>query len=385
MKVFCDFHHRDLVNSMCHLFEKRMGAELYVPYGMEFYKQGYWRIVDANIESVAQQFLINQFGNDGIQTFTDNEDGTVTVNSNDGKLPYKGIDFEKFCQTKFDIIIATVPAHIPVYMKLLKDHQPQAKFIFEAGNNWGNVSINVPNFLNSTTYTFVSGEDIHGWTMQALYKKFQKKELYKGMHKVFQNRRNGKKCNMVYFHPEFDLNIFKNDNTIKDVKSISNIRHNCNTLGGLYELERRLPDWTINAYGVGNRDGELKTDYDIARVMNESGFVYHVKPVGDGNGYNIHQAYAVGSVLITDSSHMCSGGNPDEWFTSQLLLDTENYGTKPTFVDWGKYNYDNVVNRLKWCADNYSDIQQNAMNKFKEVVDFDEEYQKIRVFIERLI
>jgi len=82
---------------------------------------------------------------------------------------------------------------------------------------------------------------------------------------------------------------------------------------------------------------------------------------------------------------MSSGGNPEEWFTSQLLLDVENYGTTPTFVDWGKYNYDSVVNRLKWCADNYPTIQENAMNKFKEVVDFDEEYQKIRVFIERLI
>ena len=140
MKVFCDFHHRDLVNSMCHLFEKRMGAELYVPYGMDYYKQGYWRIVDANIDSVAEQFLVNQFGNDGLQEFTDNEDGTVVVKSNDGKLPYKGMDFETFCKTKFDIIIATVPAHIPLYMKLLKDHQPQAKFIFEAGNNWGNIN-----------------------------------------------------------------------------------------------------------------------------------------------------------------------------------------------------------------------------------------------------
>jgi len=385
MKVFCDFHHRDLVNSMCHLFEKRMGAELYVPYGMDYYKQGYWRIVDANVDPVAEQFLVNQFGNDGLQEFIDNEDGTVLVKSNDGKLPYKGMDFETFCKTKFDIIIATVPAHIPLYMKLLKDHQPQAKFIFEAGNNWGNININTPNFLNSTTYTFVSGEDIHGSTMTALYKKFQKKDLYKGMHKVFQNRRNGKKCNMVYFHPEFDLNVFKNNNSIKNIKSISNVRHNCNTLGGLYELERRLPDWTIKAHGVGNRDGELKTDYDIARVMNESGFLYHVKPVGDGYGYNIHQAYSVGSIVITDSSHMCSGGNPEEWFTSQLLLDTENYETKPTFVDWGKYNYDSVVNRLKWCADNYPTIQENAMLKFKEVVDFDEEYQKIRVFIEKLI
>lgn len=385
MKIFCDFHHRDLVNSMCHLFEKRMGGELFVPWGLDYYKQGYWGVVDANKDAVAEQFLINTFIETDKQTFTDRGDGTVLVNTNDGKLPFKGINFDAFCKTKFDIIIATVPAHIELYMKLQRDHQPQAKFIFEAGNNWGHIPTNVPNFLNSTTYTFISGEDIHGWTMQSLYKKYQKKDLYKGLHKICQNRRTGKKCNMVFFHPEFDLNIFKNDNSIKNIKSISNLRHGCNTLGGLYELERRLPDWTIKAYGINNRDGELQTDQDIARVMNESGFIYHVKPVGDGYGYNTHQSFAVGSIVITDSSHMCSGGNPDEWFTSHLLLDVENYHTAPTFVDWSRYNYNSIVDRLNWCADNYPTLQQNAMNKFKEVVDFDAEYQKIRVFIERLI
>lgn len=385
MKVFCDFHHRDLVNSMCHLFEKRMGGELYVPWGLDYYKEGYWGVVDANKDAVAEQFLISTFIKTERQTSTVNGDGIITIDTKDGKLPYKGIDFNTFCKTKFDIIISTVPAHIPLYMKLLKDHQPQAKFIFEAGNNWGHIPINVSNFLNSTTYTFISGEDMKGWTMQSLYKKFTKKDLYKGIHKIFQNRRTGKKCNMVYFHPEFDLNIFKNDNSVKNIKSISNIRHGCNTLGGLYELERRLPDWVIKAYGVDNREGELFTDWDIARAMNESGFVYHVKPVGDGYGYNVHQTYAVGSILITDSTHMCSGGNQEEWFTSQLLLDIENYQTKPTFIDWSKYNYETIVDRLKYCADNYSTLQENVQNKFKEVVDFNEEYQKIRVFIERLL
>lgn len=385
MKIFCDFHHRDLVNSMCHTFEKRMGGELFVPWGLDYYKQGYWGVVDANKDAVAEQFLINTFIETDKQTFTDRGDGTVLVNTNDGKLPYKGINFDAFCKTKFDIIIATVPAHIEMYMKLLRDHQPQAKFIFEAGNNWGHIPTNVPNFLNSTTYTFISGEDIHGQTMPSLYRKYQKKELYKGLHKIFQNSRTNEKCNMVFFHPEFDLNIFKNDNSIKNIKSISNLRHECDTLDGLYELERRLPDWTIKAYGANNRDGILQTDQNIARVMNESGFIYHVKPVGDGYGYNTHQSFAVGSIVITDSSHMCSGGNPDEWFTSHLLLDVENYHTAPTFVDWSRYNYNSIVDRLKWCADNYPTLQQNAMNKFKEVVDFDAEYQKIRVFIERLM
>jgi len=385
MKVFCDFHHRDLINSMSHLFEKRMGADLYVPYGLDYYKNGYWKIVDTDLESVASQFLENNFIDSHPQKVTDNGDGTLLVETNDGKLPFKGMNFEKFCNTKFDLLICTVPAHIPVYLDLQKKYQPQAKLVFEAGNNWGKISYDIPNFLNSTTYTFIAGEDLHSWTMRALYYKFKKKKLYKGKHKIYQNRKNGKKCNMVFFHPEFDLDIFKNDNSIKNIKSITNVRHNSNTLGGLYELEKRLPDWEIKAYGTNNRDGEVTSDYDMAKIMNKSGFLYHVKPVGDGYGYNIHQAYALGTIVILDSNDMCSGGDQDEWFAGQLLMDIENYNTEPNFVDWGKYNYDTIVDRLKWCADNYYDMQERAMNKFKEVVDFDEEYKKIQIFMERLI
>lgn len=202
---------------------------------------------------------------------------------------------------------------------------------------------------------------------------------------MYQNQKTGKRCNVVFFHPEFDLQIFKNKNSIKNIKSIYNIRHNCDTVDGLYELEKRLPDWDIKIYGVNNRDGELNSDFKIAEAMNKAGFIYHVKPIGDGYGYNIHQTYAVGSVLITNSKHMCSAEDQRDWFTCQLLMDIENYNKKPTFIDWGQHDMDGIVDRLKNYADNYFEIQQNVLNKFKEVVDFDEEYLKIKIFIERLL
>lgn len=137
MKIFCDFHHRDLINSLCHLFEKRMGAELYVPYGMEFFDNGYWHNVDNNQQAIAKQFLVDMFLNTPRQYVIDNENGTKTIHTEDGKLPFKSINFDTFCKTKFDIILCSVPGNVPCYMKLLQDHQPQAKFVFEAGNNWG--------------------------------------------------------------------------------------------------------------------------------------------------------------------------------------------------------------------------------------------------------
>lgn len=385
MRIFCDFHHRDLINSLCHLFEKRMKWELYVPYGMEFFTNGYWHNVDNNQELIARQFLVNTFLNAGKQQVVDNENGTITIHTNDGKLPFKAMDFNTFCNTKFDIILCSVPGNIPCYMKMLEEHQPQAKFVFEAGNNWGFITRDVPNLLTSSTYTFIGGSDVHEHTMNYLFRDHKKQELYKGFNRIYQNKRSGKKCNVVFFHPEFDLEIFKNDNSIKNIKSIYNIRHNCDTISGLQELEKKLSDWEFKAYGVGNKDGELNTDYKIAEAMNKAGFIYHVKPIGDGYGYNIHQTYAVGSVLICNSKHMCSAEDQKDWFTGQLLMDIENYNTKPTFIDWGQHDINGVVDRLKNYADNYPQIQQNVLNKFKEVVDFDEEYKKVKTFIEQLI
>lgn len=386
MKVLCDYHHRDLINSMYHLFEKRAGAELYIPLGIDYYTNGYWHVVDSGIENVSKQFLVDIFNQSSFQDAVQKEDGIVEVKTHDGKLPFKGISFEKFCNTKFDIIISTVPGNIDYMMTLRNDYQPQAKFILEVGNNWGAVWKDVPNMLNSTTNTFIGGIDERNPTFIPLYYFLNKEDLYKGYFKRFKNQVTHKQCNMVYFHPEFDLNIFKQDNTFKNPRSIANLRHLCNTSEVFNEIESRLPEWECKIYGFNNRDGELKTDYEIADVINKFGFIYHVKPHGDGYGYNIHQTYAQGSILITDSSHMCSGGNQNEWFTCQLLLDIEHYDTNPTFVDVNGYNYNEIVKKIEYVSENYFDIQKNVEKQFKKVVDFDYEYENyIKIFLENLL
>lgn len=386
MKVFCDYHHRDLINSMCHLFEKRVGAELYVPWGIEYYTNGYWHVVDSGIENVSKQFLCDIFNQTNSQDTIQKESGIVEIKTNDGKLPFKGMTLDTFRNTKFDILISTLPGNIDSMMKLKNEYQPSAKFILEVGNNWGSVWKDVSNLLNSTTQTYIGGTDMRNPTSVSLYYLLDKADLYKGYFKRFKNKVTNKQCNMVYFHPEFDLNIFKLDNTNKNPYSIANLRHLCDTTEVFNKIESYLPNWECKMYGLNNRDGELKTDYEIANTINKFGFIYHVKPHGDGYGYNIHQTYAQGSVLITDSSYMCSGGNKNEWFTCQLLFDIEHYDTNPTFVDVSGYDYTKIINRIKYISENYYDVQKNIIHQFKKVVDFDYEYENyIKVFLENLL
>ncbi len=43
MNVLIDVHHSDLMESLHRLLEDRLGQTVYVPYGMEWQEQGYWR------------------------------------------------------------------------------------------------------------------------------------------------------------------------------------------------------------------------------------------------------------------------------------------------------------------------------------------------------
>lgn len=56
VNVLVDVHHADLLEAMHRLFEDRLGMTVYVPYGMEWFEQGY---APYGSEPVARQFLVD--------------------------------------------------------------------------------------------------------------------------------------------------------------------------------------------------------------------------------------------------------------------------------------------------------------------------------------
>ena len=58
MKILCDRHHADLLYSLQKLFEDRLGFELYVTIGHEWWDEGYWRFGEVfGDDRLAQQYL----------------------------------------------------------------------------------------------------------------------------------------------------------------------------------------------------------------------------------------------------------------------------------------------------------------------------------------
>ncbi len=329
--ILADRHHEELYRSLGLFFEKRMGGTLLTPIGLEWFPE-WWKIAEpyGNDPRTATQYL-------GLRGKEPDVDGIVDMGD------YKGITFEAFKHTPVDIIIASIPQHIPVYKKLMLCYQPQAKLIVQMGNMFHEIMNNlheIPNLMSSSIELPVPGN-----------------------------------CNAVFYHQEFDTEIFKPDNSTPENKVTSFLHLLPRTNHGhyYYELREAMPTWDFKSYGSGCEDGAIREREGIADEIRRSAWGWHCKWGGDGYGHALYNWYACGRPIITviDDYKDKLGG--------ELLTDEE------TCIDMGKHSVAEVADKIMHCPEEkYNYYCQQAYNRFKSCVDFDEEFKKLQTFIERL-
>jgi len=351
MRVLADLHHGDLYYSLQLLFEKRLGWELYRPIGLDWYHEGYWHVyphidtakqfLDTNIETVPVDLHGNPLDErtwlnknytteDGIYYVTDPTKGKIN----------RGITLDKFKETEFDIILSSIPSHIEPFNKLIELYQPKAKHIFQIGNSWS-MNQNVNNIMASCA--------------------LPQSGLPAGK-------------NAVFYHQEFDLDTYKYNGPSETPHSISSFIHYMRNANLLDVVRRQLPDWTIKMFGAGMVDNSICKATDIADAINASGFIWHVKPGGDGFGHMIHNAFAMGRPVITFGRDYKGKLAGDLLVEGETYLELDNGGP--------------IIDRLKKITDvdddQYADMCHNCYMKFKEVVDYDSEFEQIKIFLEEL-
>lgn len=345
MNIFCDLHHEDLYYSLYLLFEKRLGFNLFHPIELDWFDEKFWNLGDPypNPRDTACQYL-----NEKCKTWGNrpslNHDAYIDNNiyyiyDNFHSYYRKAISLKTFKDMKFDIIISSFPAHSFSYEKLKTLYQPQAKHIFQIGNNW---TFNYPtkNILTSSKKSNIPNN-----------------------------------FNSVYYHQEFDTKIFSYDKSNVNKESVINFQH-CMSFPKLFEeYEKEFSNWTWKAYGAGNREDSAPTikDTQLSKLFQEAGLIWHLKEGGDGYGYNIHYAYATGTPMIINS------------FFQRGMTAEDLYEDKKNCVDVFNKDKQTIIKQIHNVVDNYDYFSQNAYNRFKEVVNFDEEFIKIRAFLERLI
>lgn len=327
MKVLADCHHEEAYESHRILFEDRLGWELYRQKGIEWYEKGFWA-VNNNINT-AKGYLLSLHNGRQERDYKNIQNKEIT---------YKSITFEEFKDTKFDIILSSLPWDYEIFEVLRKEHQPQAKHIFRMANNWA-VPTNVKNLLNATIVPNPIG------------------------------------MNAVNYHSEFDLN-FYNFTECNNTRVIKNFKHYIQFpyTEVFYCYEKYLEDFKFLAHGAGNRDLAMPLP-SVPQALKSAGFLWHIKPEDDGYGFILHQAMACGRPVITCMSHYVNRN------AGKLLED------KVTCINLDGRTMADSLNLIRFFSqpENYPDISKRCYERFKQVVDFDKEFEEIKKFLERLI
>lgn len=350
LRVLADYHHGDLFHSLQLLFEKRLGWRLYRPVAMEWYHEGFWNVyphIDtarqyldvheaAEVSKLAEKYPNTMFSSLNRGAFESDEGFFVIPDVSKPGYCQNGITLPRFKETKFDIIIASMPQHLPLYQKLIEQYQPQAKLIFQMGNEWGYIP-GCKNILASTA-PFDVPKDV----------------------------------NVVFYHQEFDLNLFTYEPPTNHTRVRSYI-HVMQELELRDQYRTMLSDWDWKSFGA-LMDQTLCLTSDIAAEMKDAGWTWHVKPGGDGYGYGIHHSYARGRPLIVKGSYYRNR------LAERLMVDNE------TCIDVSRGSvYDNCL-RLRQAAhpENHIKMCEKARARFNDVVDFNRDEQNIRRFLENL-
>lgn len=347
-RVLVDLHHADLFYSLQLLFEKRLGAEVFRPIGMEWYTEGYWHVYPHI--NVARQYLgmDNSIIHKDVHgqpldksawvnaSYTTSGDGIYYVMDVTKDKLNRGITLEAFKETEFDIIISSIPAHIRPFNELIRLYQPRAKHIFQIGNSW-TFDPDVRNIMSSAS--------------------------------PFPTTKHA-----IFYHQEFELDTFHYEPP-QGVATVSSFIHYMQEMDIRNRFAAMLPDWTFRSYGAGMPEGNICKTAEIADRMRESDFIWHVKPGGDGFGYNIHEAYAVGRPVITRMHHYRGK------LAEQLLTDQE------TCIDLDRYTEQEVASQLEYYNTNPEEhlaLCQRAYDRFGKVVDYDQEFEELKTFMEDL-
>jgi len=354
--ILADMHHEDLYESLVILFEDRLKFQLYRPVGLEWYREGYWKVY--NHPTTAEQYLA--YGKHSSKEFSDRqkiEDNFRRLSDQNTVLPddtllvksvtyperlYRAVPLEVFKNMTFDILLCSMPAHVEPFLKLQRNFQPQAKLIFQIGNNWPPPP-QIKNFLCSSR---ISAAHIPA------------------------------DSNSVFYHQEFNAEAFRDPSAIsmnRNPYSVTSMTHYMQDKPLFLELEKRLPRFTFQMKGAGNRDGpEGPQASKIRAAFHRMGFLLHIKPGGDGFGYNLMNAAAAGVPII------CKKKQFTGMTAERLLIDGK------TCINLNGLSLDGAANQIEEAAQNYEEWKNNMLQTFYSLVNFDKEFGEIQTFLNNL-
>jgi hypothetical protein len=189
----------------------------------------------------------------------------------------------------------------------------------------------------------------------------------------------------VYYRQEFSLDLFYADGGAEADRNWVMSRVQCQSTAPGYEVFRAvaaaLPDAHFSWHGhCDPRDdlwgGDSPTTALVAAEMHRAGFAWHAKTWSDGYGHVIHNWAAIGRPMLVTA----------DYYADKLA--------GPLFVD-GKTSFNlqratgeeaaAFIRKLMGDEELWRSYCLNAAQRFREVVNFDEEADQLRVMFDNIL
>ena len=391
MKVLMDFHHHDLWESM-ELLADRLGWTLYRPIGMEWYEQGYWNHERKFWgDAVARQYL---------QSWDTDTDGLRPDWSHIGRF-YKLLTLDEARDLRPDLVLSSL-AH---------NHEGFARFASEVGAMFG---------LQIGNVRF-SGQDMaeDRWDLAAF-------GLVSGIMPVVPPKPH------VVYHQEFDISRrgfasappprgqfavgikeerdltpgwFDREPSLEPVADGAIIpplrvyasppqRFRVSSFVQCYPQDapaydywrkaaEQVPEmsWKVwGAYGEAPADefaaGNLSVCNDVAIEMRASDVGWHAKRWSDGYGHVIHNWFAVGRPVLGFQRYYADQLAGRLWVEGETAWDIESRSLGEVA---------DLLRRFRDDEDFHLRACEASAERFRQVVDFDQEEQEIRALLAQVL
>jgi hypothetical protein len=273
-RALIDYHHADLAESLHLLLTDRLGIDLYIPVGMEWYEAGVW------------QFGRDTWGDDRLaRQFLTRE--SVERDSAHPERLHNVLTYPEAQNLGFDYVIASVPDNYRGYHRFARDND--AKFVIQAGN----------------TNQYID------WSLDPLVLNSSEMPL------------DGRG---VTYHQEFSLDHFRYSTAESQiVGSFVNCMDRMPCWPWLSEAMNLMPERTFRIHGIDGPDGNVKPTKDVGTLMRSYGWAWHDKVTGDGFGHVIHNWAAVGRPLIGHASHYAGKLAGPLWEDGVTCIDLDRH------------------------------------------------------------
>ena len=345
MRILADYHHADLAESLALLFEDRFGWELYFPIGMQWFDSGVWNFGrEVHGDAIAQQYLV------GVWPEAENhgDHHSVVETTHPGRIR-KGVELEQARSQRWDYVLSSLPDNDVGLWEIAKGSG--AKFGVQLGNNLQNSNWGLADFgMASTTMGY---EPVKPY---------------------------------VTYRQEFRLTDFRYEWPPAEPKSVASFiqgfAENKSFYAEFLEYARELPefDWKVyGGYGWHPVDefaaGNLSSTPAVAEAMRRTRIAWHSKWWSDGYGHVIHNLFATGKPVVGYADYYA------DKLAGPLWVD------KVTSLDLSRHSPDEVIAWLRALRDDddfHRQVSEASAARFREVVNFDEDAEKVKALLESL-